>query len=78
MAKIKATKKKKTFVIPKGFHRCACSELRFTKAESFYSPDRALYYIVLDDEHSIGPMNKNQLEALLHAGKDCFEDTRAC
>ena len=66
-----------TVLIPTGYFRIVCSELRAAKAEIMWNPARRLLLVKLtsgENEHLIGPFdNGGELEALLHALKDVYD-----
>lgn len=59
------------------FHLCASSDLLNAKADAYFNPGDLQYCLVVDNETIIGPLSKRQLEALLHVGKDAFEDSKS-
>lgn len=64
-------------LIPQGFHRIVCSELRYSKAEVYWNPNRSLLLIKVTTgsrEALLGPFNNsNELEAIHHALNDVKE-----
>ena len=64
-------------LIPAGFRRIVCSELRAAKAEVFWSEERRLLMVKVtigNKESLIGPFdNAGSLEAIHHALNDVKE-----
>ena len=61
-------------LIPKDYFRIACSELRHSKAEAYWSPQRRMLIIKVDDTLVLGPFNNsNQLESIHHVMRDVVE-----
>lgn len=59
--------------IPKDYFRVAESPFMYNKATAYYNKDTLSFIIVVDEDVSIGPINKAQLEVLSHVIKDLIE-----
>ncbi len=59
-------------LIPKDFFRITCSELQHTKGEVYYNDINNKYFLIVDDKIGCGPLDRTQLEALLHATNDAY------
>ena len=57
-----------SILIPTGFYRIAQSDFRYNSATAYYNGEK--YFLVIDEERSIGPLTHAQLEALEHVLKD--------
>ncbi len=62
-------------ILPEGYFRVACSELRNSTGEAFANKEGKVIFVV-DGERSIGPINKAQMEALIHVLNDVSEMKR--
>lgn len=61
-------------LIPKGFVRIAISEggsdFMQNRAVAYYSDERGMLFFVIDEEIGVGPMPRQQLNALHHVMSD--------